>query len=78
MDGLYYIVQMLTKLGLSVINSFGYCVALKWPLKLMRGVSEIVLPNVVTKKGSALYAFCSFWAPYSMQIVMEFAKLISI
>ena len=55
-----YIVQMLTKLGLSVINSFGCCVALKWPLKLMRGVSEIVLPNVVTKKGSALYAFCSF------------------
>ena len=48
---------MLTKLGLSVINSFGCCVALKWPLKLMRGVSEIVLPNVVTKKGSAFMLF---------------------
>ena len=48
---------MLTKIGLSVINYFGCFVALKWPLKLMRGVSEIVLPNVVTKKGSAFMLF---------------------
>ena len=59
------------------VNSLGCCGALKWSLELMRGVSEIVLPNVVTKKGSAFVLFVAL-GPVTMQIVMEFAKLISI